>query len=171
MFYIGFDTEGNIKKVTNELDDSLQYLEISLEIYSEFIDYKRKMEDYIVVKKQDYVLEKKDGKETVTNNILVVETTNLLKPNSIYLVQNPVSNTIGITHTFEEGKFPPLQTDKIFYVTDVNNSNKLITTLMCSFEDFRDSIHYFDTEYVDECKIITRPDMQNYYRYIGVRIG
>lgn len=171
MFYIGFDTNGNIQKVTNETDSTMQYMEIPLETYSDFVDYKKKIEDYIIIKKQDYVLVRRDGTDsTTTKNIFVVGNVYEKHDNSIYIIQNPIAKTFSITHTFEEDKFPPLQAYKMFYITDVNNSNKLLSTLKCSFEDFEKDIYHFDTEYFDNCKIITTPDMQSYYHYVGESI-
>ena len=38
MLYVGFNSEGVIPKITNESDNSLQYLEISAEMYSKFAE-------------------------------------------------------------------------------------------------------------------------------------
>jgi len=166
MLYLGFDTEGKVLKVTNEPCDKIQYMEIDLNLYEKFTNSTIRMSDYLVVKKKDYVLVKKDGKESVNSSILTLEHTPDIQPNSIYVIQNPKTKTFSITHTFEDGKFPP-QTYKNFFITDVNNSNKLLCTLHCSYEDFKDTEFTFSAPYFENCKIITRPDMQNYYHFIG----
>ena len=57
MLYVGFNSEGVIHKITNEPDNSLQYLEISAEMYSKFAESIENIDDYTVVKKDDYVLD------------------------------------------------------------------------------------------------------------------
>ena len=58
MLYVGFDTTGKVIKITNEPDNLLQYLEISSEMFEKFAEAVENIDDYIVVKKNDYVLEK-----------------------------------------------------------------------------------------------------------------
>lgn len=49
-FYLNFNEKtGEIWKVTNELDDTTPYLEISRELMVEFTEQKKNMDDYIVV--------------------------------------------------------------------------------------------------------------------------
>ena len=86
MLYVGFDTTGKVIKITNEPDNILQYLEISSEMFDKFAEAVENIDDYVVVKKHDYVLEKKDGKQTLYGNILTLGMTNQKKPNSIYKV-------------------------------------------------------------------------------------
>ena len=57
MLYVGFDSTGKILKITNETDNTLQYLKISAEMYQKFADSVENIDDYIVVKKHDYVME------------------------------------------------------------------------------------------------------------------
>lgn len=169
MLYVGYNTEGKVVKITNELDDKLEYLEISAEMFTKFAECTENIDDYIVVKKQDYVLEKKDKKESVSANIFTISKTTERIANSIYIIQDHEQKSFSITHTFKD-KFPPSQTYKKFFVTDVNNSNKLLCTLECRFEDFFDKTLKFDTKYFSDCKIITQPDMQSYYHLIGETI-
>ena len=82
-------------------------------------------DSYIVVKKHDYVLEKKDGKQTLYSNILTLGMSTQKQPNSIYIIQNPESKTFSITHTFTDAKLPPSHIYKKFFVTHLNNTNKL----------------------------------------------
>ncbi len=171
MLYVGFDTTGKVLKITNEPDNILQYLEISAEMFEKFADAVENLDDYIVVKKQDYVLEKKDSKETISANIFSVQRTESIQKNSIYIIQNKKLKTFSITHTFEEDKLPPSQTHKKFFVTHVNNANKLFCTLECKYEDFFTQPFTFDTKYYNNCKIITQPDMQSYYHWLGDTIG
>ena len=53
--YVGFDTSGTVLKITNEPDDILQYLEISAEMFEKFAEGIENIDDYVVVKKHDYV--------------------------------------------------------------------------------------------------------------------
>ena len=76
MLYVGFDSTGKILKITNETDNTLQYLKISAEMYQKFADSVENIDDYIVVKKHDYVMEKKDGKQTFYSNIFKIEISN-----------------------------------------------------------------------------------------------
>ena len=170
MLYVGFDSTGKILKITNETDKTLQYLEISAEMYEKFADSVENIDDYIVVKKHDYVMEKKDGKQTFYSNIFKIEMSNNKKPNSIYIIQNPKLKCYSITHTFSSDKLPPSQTSKKFFVTHLNNANKLFCTLECTYKDFFDQPFRFDTQYFDNCRIITQPDMQSYYHTIGETI-
>ena len=171
MLYVGFDSTGKILKITNETDNTLQYLKISAEMYQKFADSVENIDDYIVVKKHDYVMEKKDGKQTFYSNIFKIEISNNKKPNSIYIIQNPESKSFSITHTFTDAKLPPSHIYKKFFVTHLNNTNKLLCTLECKFEDFLHKPYFFNTKYFNECKIITQPDMQSYYHTIGETIG
>tara|TARA_Y100001933_G_scaffold263246_1_gene323946 strand:- start:3824 stop:4339 length:516 start_codon:yes stop_codon:yes gene_type:complete len=170
MLYVGFDTSGTVLKITNEPDDILQYLEISAEMFEKFTEGVENIDDYVVVKKHDYVLEKKDGKQTLYSNILTLEVQNQKKPNSIYIIQNPKLEKFIITHTFSNEKTPPSHIYKKFFVTKLNNTNKLLCTLECKFEDFLQKPFTFDAKYFNECKIITQPDMQSYYHIIGETI-
>lgn len=166
MLYVGFNSEGVIHKITNEPDNSLQYLEISAEMYSKFAESIENIDDYTVVKKDDYVLEKKDKQYSVTSNVFTIPKIHQFKPNSIFIVQNPKNKTFSIKHTFTE-TFPASQTFKQFFVTNVNNANKLLCTLDCKFEDFFENTYTFDSPYFDDCKIITKPDIQSYYHFVG----
>ena len=80
MLYVGFNSEGVIHKITNEPDNSLQYLEISAEMYSKFAESIENIDDYTVVKKDDYVLEKKDKQYSVTSNVFTIQNTLKFKP-------------------------------------------------------------------------------------------
>tara|TARA_Y100001935_G_C17287898_1_gene501476 strand:- start:1163 stop:1678 length:516 start_codon:yes stop_codon:yes gene_type:complete len=170
MLYVGFDTTGKVLKITNEPDNILQYLKISSEMFNKFAESIENIDDYIVVKKDDYVLEKKDNKEYITANIFTVPRTDHTHKNSIYVIQNKTLKNFSITHTFDEDKLPPPQTYKKFFVTHLNNANKLFCTLECKYEDFFAKPLTFDTKYYDDCRIITQPDIQSYYHFIGETI-
>lgn len=170
MFYANFTPTGEVTGITNEENKLLQQVEITLELYQKFSDGIENFADYRVIKIKDYILERKNS-EYAYGNIFTVVKTKEKKLNCIYILQDPKNKVFKITHTFPKGKFVANDLTKRFYVTKENNANKLLTTLECNNKDFAEDTYVFDSKYYEDVSIITSPDIEDYFHYVGEDIG
>ena len=139
-----------------------EWSEIKLEVQNQIINCLKNKKDFII----DATHAKRDWRLSITQNLNLSYEIEWFG----WWLKTPKLKCYSITHTFSSDKLPPSQTSKKFFVTHLNNANKLFCTLECTYKDFFDQPFRFDTQYFNNCRIITQPDMQSYYHTIGETI-
>jgi hypothetical protein len=177
MFYVYFDIKtGDILKVSNELDNSLHYLEVNKQTYKEFINQEKNYLNYRVIPvPKDHtkfeIIEKtvSSVEFDVDKSIHELEKVySVIQNNDIFVIVQDLKNKMWKAHASLNDNFITFlsqtnnyyTTHKEIYVTEENNPNILLDVLKVPMEGFLNDKE-FDVEFTNS-DVVERTDISLY---------